>query len=147
MKVKRRKKSTRFRGSRMNRRGYKNRTKGSGNRGGKGMSGTGKRGDQRKTLVLNQFGNKYFRKDKTTSKNGKVKSISLRSLEEQLETFVKTGKATHTTGTYEVKLPKHKIVGNKATIKMIIHAQEASAGAIEAVKAVGGSVHLKPASE
>ncbi|MEK6824398.1 MAG: 50S ribosomal protein L15, partial [Nanoarchaeota archaeon] len=65
MKLKKRRKFSRWRGSRTHGRGRKNRTRGSGNQGGVGMSGTGKRGDQKKTLVINLYGNDYFGKDKT----------------------------------------------------------------------------------
>lgn len=140
MRVKKRKKSTRYRGSRLNRRGYKNRTKGSGNRGGYGMAGTGKRGDQKKTLVLNAYGNNYFKKDKSTQKK-KVSSISIRTLEDQLESYAKKGKAKAVAGGYEVTLKDYKIVGNsKPSMKLVIHARTASEGAKKAIESAGGSI-------
>ena len=48
LRVKRRRKSRRFRGSHTHGRGFKKKARGSGHRGGVGMAGTGKRGDQRK---------------------------------------------------------------------------------------------------
>ncbi|MEK6899439.1 MAG: uL15m family ribosomal protein [Nanoarchaeota archaeon] len=141
MKVKKRKKSTRYRGSRLNRRGYKNRTKGSGNRGGYGMAGTGKRGDQKKTLVLNLYGNKYFKKDRSVTRKWKVPSMSIRTIEERLGNFVKSGKAKQTSGGYEIDLSKYKIVGDtKTDIKMVIKALGASANARKAIESAGGSI-------
>ncbi len=83
MKLKKRKKSSRFRGSHTNRRGGKKKARGSGHQGGKGLAGTGKRGDQRKTLVLNLYGNDYFGKSKTLRRKQKVKlkEINLRDIE------------------------------------------------------------------
>jgi len=141
MRVKRRKKNTRYRGSRMNRRGYKNRTKGSGNRGGYGMAGTGKRGDQRKTFVINLYGNNYFGKKRSTSKTHKVPSMSIRTLMEKLSTLVKQGKAKETAGKYEIKLEEYKIVGNEELkVKLVIHARAASESALASVKAAGGDI-------
>ncbi len=148
MKVKRRKKNTRYRGSRMNRRGYKNRTKGSGNQGGKGMAGTGKRGDQKKTLVLNLYGNNYFKKDRTTSKARKMPSMSLRTIVEKLSTFVKKGVAKETSGKYEINLDKFKVIGNEELkMKLIIRARAASESALASVKAAGGEIVLVSSSD
>lgn len=143
MKVKRRKKSTRYRGSRMNRRGYKNRTKGSGNRGGYGKAGTGKRGDQRKSLVINMFGNEYFKKDRSTSKKSAIPSISLRTLEEQLSSLMKKNIVKESGGFYEVNLPEHKVVGNLTNLKFKIHARKASENAKKAVSKAGGEISVE----
>ena len=63
-----------------------------GHRGGKGMSGTGKRGDQKKTLVIKLYGNKYFGKQGVTSRGtekDKRKRINLETIEKNLETYGK----------------------------------------------------------
>ncbi len=145
MKVKKRKKSSRARGRRLAFRGYKNRTKGSGNRGGYGMAGTGKRGDQRKTLVLNLYGNDYFGKDKKGQhlEKKKIKSMGLRTILAGLGGMKKEGlaKESKDKGGLEIHLDNYKIIGNdKPGIKMIIHAKAATAGAIEAVKHAGGEI-------
>src|SRR3989344_2066211 len=95
MKLKKRKKSSRFRGSHTHGRGFKKKARGSGHRGGKGMAGTGKRGDQRKTLVLNLYGNNYFGKDKTLRKklSKKLKEINIQQILENLSSFIKSKKA------------------------------------------------------
>jgi len=61
MTVRRKKNIHRKRGSRTHGYGYK-KNRGSGNRGGKGMAGTGKRSDNKKTLILKLYGNEYFGK-------------------------------------------------------------------------------------
>ncbi|MFH1209585.1 MAG: uL15m family ribosomal protein [archaeon] len=57
-----RKKSTRYRGSQTHGSGAKKKRRGAGNRGGRGMAGTGKRADQKKPTILKLYGNAYFGK-------------------------------------------------------------------------------------
>src|SRR3989344_5407367 len=85
MKAKKRKKSSRFRGTHTHGRGFKKKARGSGHRGGVGMAGTGKRGDQKKSKVLNLFGNKYFGKVRPLAKKSskKLEVINLRELSEK----------------------------------------------------------------
>src|SRR3989338_6742805 len=141
MRVKKRKKSRRFRGSKTHGRGFKKKARGSGHRGGFGMSGTGKRADHRKTLVLNMYGNDYFGKDKALRK-GKILikpgTINLRDIEQNLKSFIKKGIAKSNKGDYEINLRNHKILGEgDVKLKMIIHARSASKSAIEKVKKHG----------
>ena len=133
MKVKKRKKTTRWRGSHTHGRGGKKKARGSGHRGGVGMAGTGKRGDQRKTYVLNLYGNKYFGKDRAIRRKQKpkLKTMNLRDINE----FAK--------GKTEIELKGYKVLGeghlnNKLTIK----ASAASKEAIEKVKKSGGEIIL-----
>lgn len=77
MKVKKRKKSSRFRGSHTHGRGGKKKARGKGHRGGVGMSGTGKRADQKKTLILNLYGKKYFGKDKILGRKPRKKLLAI----------------------------------------------------------------------
>jgi len=69
-------------GSHTHRRGAKKKARGKGHRGGKGMAGTGKRADQRKSLILKLYGNNYFGKSKTLRKKivKKLKSINVDQL-------------------------------------------------------------------
>jgi len=70
MKIKKRKKSSRMHGRKMGTHGTgarKNKRK-SGNRGGRGLAGTGKRADQKKTLITKLYGHGYFGKQGITSK-------------------------------------------------------------------------------
>lgn len=144
MKIKRRRKGTRYRGTRTHGRGHKNRTRGSGNQGGVGMSGTGKRGDQKKTLVIEWYGNTYFgKKAKGGGEREKKKmlSVSLRTILESLSQLEKDKLAINKSGHYEIDLKDYKIIGNdKPIIKLVIHAKAASKGAHEAVKHAGGEI-------
>ena len=77
MRVKKRRKAIRYKGSQTHGRGAKERTRGSGNRGGYGMAGTGKRGDQRKSLIINLYGNNYFGKSKTLRRGRKHPKLKM----------------------------------------------------------------------
>ena len=133
MKTKKRKKSTRFRGSHTHGRGGKKKARGSGHRGGVGMAGTGKRADQRKTLVLN-LKEKYFGKSKTLrrEKKPKLKTINLCQISEMFSSNQK-----------EINLKKYKILADgeiSAPAKII--ASAASRSAVEKVKKAGGEIIL-----
>ncbi|MEK6858847.1 MAG: uL15 family ribosomal protein [Nanoarchaeota archaeon] len=144
MSYRKRRKSSRYPGSKTHGRGRKNRTRGLGNRGGRGMSGTGKRGDQKKTLIIKLYGGDYFGKEPRgagTREKKKTKSLSLATLKTQLRMLVEKGKAREVKGTYEVNLEDYKIVGNGTLdLKMHIKAKSASAGARQAVERAGGSL-------
>ena len=62
MAVRHRKKNKRFRGKTTYGYGSMKKHRGAGNRGGRGMAGSGKRADQRKTWILKYFGLDYFGK-------------------------------------------------------------------------------------
>ena len=122
--------------------GARKKRKGSGHRGGKGMSGSGKRADQKKTLVIKLFGNKYFGKQGETSRGTKRdirQRINLQQIETHLEKYGKQTKAG-----WEINLPKYKILGTgEVKNKLIITAKEASKSAIEKVNSKGGEILLK----
>lgn len=106
--------------------------KGSGNRGGKGMAGTGKRADQKKTKVLNElypyFGKQGFTSRRTEKKRSK--EINLRDIEEKFRAG-------------EVNLKDYKILGEgELTGKFIIKAKAASKSAREKVEKAGGKIIL-----
>ena len=143
MKLKKRRKFSRWRGSRTHGRGRKNRTRGSGNQGGVGMSGTGKRGDQKKTLVINLYGNDYFGKDKTLrrGRRARIRSITLRSIIDTLSTMVKKGTAKQEKDGYAIELSGYKIIGNtKPTMALKINARAATQSAKDAVAKAGGEI-------
>ena len=79
MGIKKRKKSTRYRGSHTHKTGFKKKSRGSGHRGGVGMAGSGKRADQRKSLVVTSPTSNYFGKKRALAKKPvkKLKSINL----------------------------------------------------------------------
>lgn len=148
MKAKKRKKSTRFRGTHTHGRGGKKKARGSGHRGGFGMAGTGKKADQKKTLVLNQKED-YFGKSKTLRRGRKIKlgTMTLGSLENSIDKLVKQNKASLKGDTYDINLDKLKIVGDEIGIKVKIRARSASEGAINAVKKSGGEIILPDEKE
>jgi len=138
MKLKKRKKSSRTKSRTHGHSAKLN--KGSGSRGGKGMAGSGKRGDQKKTLVIKLYGNKYFGKQGITSKKTakkKVKIINLREIEEKFQA-----------GEKEINLSGYKILGEgEIKGKFIIKARAASASAIEKIKKAGGDIIIRVEKE
>jgi len=128
MTIKKRKKASRHRGSHTHQRGAKKKARGKGHRGGVGMSGTGKRADQKKTLVLKLYGNKYFGKSKTLRKKQtiKLKSINLDQITEK-----------------NTNLQGYKILSRGEPQKGLkIQASAASKKAIEKIKQEGGEISL-----
>jgi len=131
MKLKKKKKAVRMRGSRTHGWAMK-KHKGSGNRGGKGMAGTGKRADHRKTWVI-RYKFPYFGKQGFTSKSTKKKINKVINLE-QIQNNYKPG---------EINLSEYKLLG-KGTIKdkFIIKAKSASTSAIDKVEKAGGKIEI-----
>lgn len=131
MRVKKRKKSSRFRGTHTHGRGFKKKARGSGHRGGVGMAGSGKRGDQKKTLVLKLYGHDYFGKSKTLRKKKviKLKAMNVGEISEKYS------------GKNEVELKGYKILGDgEISSKIKITASAASKSAIDKVKKAGGDI-------
>jgi len=148
MKIKKRKKESRSHGKNMGTHGggARKKRKGSGHRGGVGMSGSGKRADHKKSLVLKKYGHKYFGKSGFTSigtKRDTRQRINLRQIEENLENYGnKKGDG------YEVNLKGYKILGSgEVKNKLIITCQEVSKGALDKIKKAGGEVILPKASK
>ncbi len=133
MKTKKRTKSSRFRGTHTHGRGGKKKARGSGHQGGVGMSGTGKRADQKKTLILNLGGKKYFGKSKTLRKKKviKLKAINLKDLESRFR------------DKKEINLKGYKVLGDgEITEKLKITASAVSKSAMEKIKKAGGEIIL-----
>lgn len=129
MKLKKRNKKSRARGNRTLGHAMK-KHKGSGNRGGKGMAGTGKRGDQRKTWVI-KYQYPYFGKQGTTSKSGKRRENNVLNLKDISEKY-KAG---------ELDLKKYKILGDgEISGKFIIKVRACSESAREKVEKAGGKI-------
>ena len=145
MKTKKRTKSSRMHGHGRGTHGggARKKRKGSGHRGGKGMSGSGKRADHKKTLVTKKYGNKYFGKQGITSRGTKRdtrKRINLRDIESNL------GKYKGENGILDLK--DYKILGEgNIKGKLIIKAKEASASAITKIEKAGGKIILSEKKE
>lgn len=122
--------------------GARKNKRGSGNKGGKGMSGTGKRADHKKTLVQKLYGHGYFGKKGITSRKtvrDVRKRINLYDIELNLSKYGKLKGDS-----YEVVLKNYKILATgEVKNKLKITCYEASVKAIEKVEAAGGIVIVK----
>jgi len=143
MRFTKRKKNTRYRGSQTHFRGHRKRTKGSGNRGGKGMSGSE---NQRKSWIINEFGIEYFGNDKALRRGRvrpKLKVINLNDLIDRFDSLIKQGIAKQTKSGFEFNLKGYKLLAGKgANAKISVKASTASNSAIEQIKEAGGSIEL-----
>jgi large subunit ribosomal protein L15 len=135
MAFKRRKKSGRQRGSQTHGRGAKERTRASGNRGGYGLAGTGKRADHKKTFFINLLGgNNYFGKDRTLRRGATAPKLDVINLDDLSRLYG---------GQKEIKLAKYKILGDgELTLKATIYAGSASASAKEKIEKAGSKLIL-----
>ena len=146
IKTKKRKKYSRAHGRGMGTGGHgcRKNDKGSGHKGGMGMSGSGKRADQKKTLVNKLYGNNYFGKQGITSKGterDKRQRIDLNKIILNLDNYLKRGIAKKTKDGIEINLEKYKILGSANVLeKLIIKAKEASKGAAGCIEKVGGKI-------
>ncbi len=135
MKIKKRKKSTRMLGRRMGTHGGGARVnrKKSGSKGGVGMAGSGKRGDQKKTLILKKYGNKYFGK----------KGITSRKTEKKKELTINIKGIQNRFPEGKVDLEGYKVLGSgEVRGKFVIKARAASKSASEKIRKAGGEIVL-----
>ena len=154
MTVNKRRKFSRMRGTHTHGWGAKKKHRGAGNRGGRGMAGTGKRADQKKPSILQEFGNDYYGKKGFHRPQKiliKIKSINLDDLEAQLEKFISKKLVTKEKDQYVIDLEKlgyQKLLGGgNIKTKLKIKTMFASAKAIEKIEAAGGSVEVKKIAE
>ena len=106
--------------------------RGSGHRGGVGMSGTGKRADHKKSLVLKLYGNKYFGKQGITSKRTAKRKLKTINIKKILEKFV---------GKSNIDLSKYKILGDgEISQAIIIKAKAFTKSAKEKIEKAGGEI-------
>lgn len=141
--IKKRKKVSRHRGSHTHSRGAKKKARGKGHRGGIGMSGSGKRADQKKSLVLKLYGNKYFGKQKALRRGPvtELQVINLRDISLNFNSFVKKKIISEEKGTVTANFSGYKILGiGDLSHKITIKASAASKSAIDKVKKAGGNL-------
>ena len=144
MTVNKRKKNDRQRGSMTHGWGAKKKHRGQGNRGGRGMAGTGKRADSKKPSIWKD--KNYFGKHGFISKTPKIKinAINLNFIEQHLDRFISNGMAKKEEGFYSVELEKlgfNKLLGDgKIYVKLRIKTPYASEKAVEKVKEAGGEI-------
>jgi large subunit ribosomal protein L15 len=150
--AKKRKKNTRYRGSQTHRRGHRKRTKGSGNRAGFGMAGSGKKSCAKKMTVIDLCGGmNYFGGDKTLRRGRvapKLKVINLSDLVSRFDNLLEQGIAKQTPKGFEFNLKGYKVLaGSGLNAKVSIKATTASKSAIEQVKESGGTIELERSDE
>ncbi len=142
MTVNKRKKDVKFRGSHTHGWGSKKKHRGSGNRGGKGRAGTGKRADQNKPSIWHE---QYFGKHGFTHR-GAVhhKSVNVEHIDQNMEKLVNSNLAKRQDGAFVINIADlgfDKLLGKgRVTKKMAITARHASSRAVAAVKEAGGEV-------
>lgn len=149
MKIKKRKKSTRMHGRNMGThgRGARKKAKGKGHRGGKGLSGTGKRGDHKKTLITKKHGHDYFGKKGLTSRKterDKRQRINVGQVQNNLEKYGKKKGDV-----WEINLENYKLLGSgEVREKINIKVLESSKSARDKIEKAGGKiVFLKEAKK
>ena len=143
MTVNKRKKNSRQRGGHTHGWGSKKKHRGSGNRGGKGMAGPGKRADQLKPSI---WGERYFGK-LGFKKKGIVRDINpinIIFLEENYENMLNDKQASKEGDIIIIDLNNigyNKLLSKgKVTRKFKITTEYASAGAVEKISNAGGEV-------
>ena len=134
MTINKRRKVVRYRGSRNHGAGTKKR-RGAGNRGGRGMAGSGKRADQKKPTILKLYGSSYFGKHGFRRPSKLLKKIKTINVEE-LNKFKDDNINWKELG-YDKLLGKGNL--NK---KVKVSVDHASKSAIEKIKKLGGEVKL-----
>jgi large subunit ribosomal protein L15 len=137
MRIVKKKRTRKFHGTRLWGKSSK-KSKGSGNRGGKGMAGTGKRADHRKSYVLKYYDN-YFGKRGFTSRREKLKSINVGTIQNKINNFIKSGKAKKTKEGIVLNLEGYKILGDgEIKEKITVVANSFSSQAKEKIENAGG---------
>src|SRR3989344_3357684 len=120
MPVNKRKKFSRMRGSHTHGGGAKKKRRGAGNRGGRGMAGSGKRADQKKPTILKLYGNSYFGKKGFTARRNKkqIKAINIQTIEDKLYNWLKKGILKKEGDTIKINLKEmgyNKLLGSGRT--------------------------------
>jgi len=136
MKTHKRKKNSRIRGARTCGWGFRQKHKGTGNKGGVGLAGSGKRADQKKQKIISLDKNKkYFGRAGYTSRGTAIRKYDKINLCDIKNNFFKREGE-------KLDFSKHKILGNGDGFKAEIKAKSATKGAIEKMKKAGGKIIL-----
>ncbi|MFW5990626.1 MAG: uL15 family ribosomal protein [Candidatus Nanoarchaeia archaeon] len=138
-----RKKNTRQRGYTTHGWGNRKKHRGAGNRGGRGMAGTGKRGKTRKQQILgikNYFGKHGFKTKRRTF----ITSTNIQYLEDKAQYLLNNNMAKEENGFFVIDLGDigvDKLLSKgEPKRKYKITCFTASKGAVDAVKKAGGEV-------
>jgi large subunit ribosomal protein L15 len=146
MVVNKKPKAKNYRGSKTHGCGSMKKRRGAGNRGGRGMAGSGKKGDAKvsKTWGTEYFGKKGFKDNKNnTTTDG---PISIYRLEMNLDKFEKQGLCKKEKDVYNIDLLNTKfnklVATGKINCKINVKIGSATKTAIEKIKTAGGEVIL-----
>jgi large subunit ribosomal protein L15 len=138
------KKNVKQRGSKTHGWGAMKKHRGAGNRGGRGMAGTGKKGDAMKPSIWHNkryFGKLGFIKHGVAEK---IIPVNLSYLEVNIEMLVKKGLAEKKGDVFVVDIKKlgfNKVLGcGRLSKKFKINSPSFSKEAVEKIKAAGGEV-------
>ncbi len=139
IKIKKKKKAKRMRGTSTHGWGARKKHKKSGHHGGAGMSGSGKRADHKKTLITKLYGNKYFGKQGITSKGTRKRKnlvMNLKTIQDNLSSLLKK---FGNEKTKELNLKGYKILGEgKLKEKLIIKAKAFTESAKQKIENLDG---------
>ncbi len=148
MVVKIRKKNIKMRGSKTHGWGSMKKHRGAGSRGGRGMAGTGKRGDAKKTKIWKNkkyFGKYGFKRPKKIII--KINAINIKAIEQNLESFLLKKLIEKSNDTYVIDLEKlgfNKLLSEgNPTKKLNIICNYASKKSVEKIEKAGGNVDVK----
>ena len=146
MVVNKRKKNSRQRGSHTHGWGAKKKHRGAGNRGGRGMAGSGKRADTIKPSLWKEdyFGKKGFIKKGIIEK---ISAVNINEIEGKFDKLAKDKMIYKEGDAYAIDISKigyNKLLGSgNVTRKYKITAKYASKNIIEKIKKAGGEIILK----
>ena len=142
-----RRKFSRMRGQHTHGWGAKKKHRGAGNRGGRGMAGTGKRADHKKPTILKLYGNEYFGRhgfNRPQSLIQKIRAINLDMLQSKLDYYLANKLVTKEKDFFLVDLEKlgyDKLLGKgKLSVKLKLKAHYLSERAAEKIEKNGGVV-------
>lgn len=145
MVVYKRKKATRQRGSKTHGYGSMKKHRGAGSRGGRGMAGTGRKGDAKKPSIWKNkkyFGRYGFKRENTKD----IKAANIIFLEENLNKLLTEKKIKEENGMYIIDLGAlgfDKLLSKgRITKKFKISCSYASKKAVEKVKGAGGDIEI-----
>lgn len=137
MKIKKRAKTSRTRGGKTCGYGFRQKHKGHGNKGGRGVAGSGKRADQKKQKMLTLAKSKGFE-----SYFGSKGMTSLRIAKRKEKRLNLTNIKNDFSGKDKIDLREYKILGKGDGFKATINAKAASKSAIEKMEKAGGKIVL-----
>lgn len=136
--IKKRKKNRRYRGSKGCGGGFRQKRRGHGNKGGTGMSGTGKRSSQKMG-----YGQRIAKEAGFESYFGRRGYTSAPTARKENDVLNLTELAKRFDGETEIKLVFYKILGEGNGFKAVVHARAASKSAIEKMEKAGGKIIIE----